>query len=589
VLALAALAAVGVLVMTAGNALSRTGEPGADLLFWAGFVLIVVPASVVVVGRRASRGQRVWLISAVGLLLYLTKVLHDPFAFTFSDELLHLSNTTQILREGALFPENPILPVSVYYPGLASLTAALSLATGLGPFPAGLIVIGAARMLLMLTLFLLFERLSGSHRMASVAALLYVASPNFLFWTAQFSYQSLAFPLAAVAALAVALRGTDRDPRTRQGWTVVFMVLALAVVMTHHLTGYALVATLVAISLATVAGLGRTREAAWGLAVFTAGAAALWLFQVAPLAGDYLGTIFGRSFGGVAETVAGTEEARRPFRSSGGQVAPAWERVVGYLSVALLAVALPLGLLRILRRRRRSAFLVVAGAAAAAFMAILPLRLVPTAWETANRASDFLFVGIGLAIALSALHIGRRGDPTGPRRAVAALFLAVVAMGGALAGWPPSVRLSLPYEARIGDRTVRPPGLALAAWSLRELGPGNAFVADEANGRLLLTYGEQRPFTGRNGLARYALESTSVTPELRRELAQNNVRYAVVDRRRVARDALQGIFFARPGQPAAGPDGLLPPELTDTLDRPDTDRLFDSGDRAVYGLQGLLP
>jgi len=587
VAALLAVGAVGVLLMTAGNALARSGEAGDDLLFWLGFLLIVVPPAVAIVGPRPSRGARVTLLVGVGFLLYLTKVLHDPFAFTFSDELLHLSNTEQILREGALFPENPILPVSVYYPGLASLTAALSIATGLGAFPAGLIVIGAARTLLMLSLFLLFERLTGSARLASVAGFVYIASPNFLFWTAQFSYQSLALPLAGVAALAVVMRGLERDQNDRQGWTVLFMVLALAVVMTHHLTGYALVATLVAVSLAALAGFGRAREAAWALALFTAVAAAVWLFQVAPIAGDYLGTIFGRSFGGVADTVAGTSEARRPFRSSEGEVAPLWERVTGYVSVLLLALALPMGLFRILRRRRRSAFLVVAGAAGAAFMAILPLRLVPSAWETANRASDFLFVGIGLGIALAALHLGRDGRATAPRRAAAAVFIAVVTIGGALVGWPPSARLSQPYEVRIGDRSVQPPGVALAHWSRRELGPGNGYVADESNGRMLLAYGQQRPFTGRDGLARYALESTAVTPELRAALRENGVAYAAVDRRRVSRDALQGIFFARPGQPLQGRDGYLPPERTGTLDRPDTDRLFDSGDVVVYGVAGL--
>ena len=486
------LGAIGVLGMVAGDALSRQGESGAAPLFWAGFLLIVVPMTLRLASRGATRGERVALVVAMGLLLYLTKVLHDPFTFVFPDEIVHLRNAEDILRAGALFPQNSILPVTMFYPGLESVTAAIAQATGLSAFGAGIVVIGAGRLLLMLTLFLLFEKLSGSSRVAGLAAVVYVANPNFLFWSAQFSYQSLALPLALLAVYGLACHGDERDLARRVGWTIMCLFAITAVVMTHHVTTFALLVLFLVISVAATLGLGRPRQAAWILAIFTAQAVALWLLQVAPLTEEYLSYIFRQTVFGVADTVKGTSETRQLFTSQGGETAPLWERVVGLGSTALIALALPLGLFRIWRRRRRSALLFLFGVAAAAYIAILPLRLVPSAWETANRASDFLFLGIGVTIALGTLYLGR-DRLTVPRAALIAGFVGVIAVGGALAGWPPSTRLSQPYEATIGDRTVLPQGVAMADWSLASLGPGHRFVADATNGRLLLTDGRQLP------------------------------------------------------------------------------------------------
>src|SRR5205823_2783210 len=131
--------------------------------------------------------ERIVLVQLLGLSLYLVKVLRDPFGFTFADELAHLPNANAILHTHELFHSTSILPATGYYPGLESLAAALSSMSGLTPFGTGLIVIAAARVLMMLALFLLFERLSGSARVAALGAGVYAANANFLFFSAQFS------------------------------------------------------------------------------------------------------------------------------------------------------------------------------------------------------------------------------------------------------------------------------------------------------------------------------------------------------------------------------------------------------------------
>ena len=90
---------------------------------------------------------------------------------------------------------------------------ALSELSGLGLFPCALVIIGLAKLVLSVVLFLIFERLSGSARIAGVGALLYCAHSNYLFWTSQFSYESLSLPLLAVAVLCLVAR-TGQDARS---------------------------------------------------------------------------------------------------------------------------------------------------------------------------------------------------------------------------------------------------------------------------------------------------------------------------------------------------------------------------------------
>lgn len=581
--------AIGVFGMVAGNALSRMGEPGAAPLFWAGLLLIIVPAAVRLLSGAPTRLERATLVAGIGLLLYLTKVLHDPFTFMYADEWLHLRNAEDILRAGGLFPDNSILPVSAFYPGLEASTAALATATGLSAFAAGTAVLGAARLVVMLGLFLLFERLSGSSRVAGIGALVYAANPNFLFFSVQFSYQSLALPLAVLALYALASRADESDPNRRLEWAVVCLVAIPAVVMTHHLTTYVLLVLFILVSLAAILGLGRRRETAWGLAAFTAGWALAWVSQVAPLTEEYLTSIFRTSLADVVDTVGGNSDARALFVSSEGETAPLWERVVGLGSIALIALVLPFGLARAWRRRRRSAILCILAAAAAAFVAIQPLRLVSGAWEIANRGSDLLFVGIGVTVALAALHLGRRGRLTAPRAAIGACFIAVITVGGVLTGWPPSVRLAQPYEARIGDRVVLPEGVALGRWSLASLGPGHRFVADATSGRFLLTYGRQLPRAVPDGMARAVLEAPALSPALAEDIRDEGVSYAAVDRRAIADDNMAGYFFAPAGRPREGQLGFRPPALVGALDVPTSDRLFDSGEIVAYDLRRVRP
>src|SRR5450755_751382 len=106
------LAAGGVATTSLADALARSGHGGGTPLFWLAVVLILLPAGLRLSTDRASSGERAATVVVVGLALYAVKVMRDPFAFTFGDELAHLHNLQSILGSGSLFGANSILPVT---------------------------------------------------------------------------------------------------------------------------------------------------------------------------------------------------------------------------------------------------------------------------------------------------------------------------------------------------------------------------------------------------------------------------------------------------------------------------------------------
>ena len=173
----------------------------------------------------------------LGLAIYFVKLLQSPLGFTFFDEFLHWRTANDILRSGHLFKENSLLPVSPLYPGLELATTAVANLTGLSIFGAGVIVVGVARAVLALALYLFYEQVSGSVRVAGIAAAIYMGNPHFVIFDAQFAYESfgLAFLLTILLAL---LRSQRAQGSARAGLNIVAVLCLCSLVATHHATSY---------------------------------------------------------------------------------------------------------------------------------------------------------------------------------------------------------------------------------------------------------------------------------------------------------------------------------------------------------------
>jgi len=436
---------------------------------------------------------------------------------------------------------------------------------------------------LVASLFLLFQRVSGSARLAGLGVAIYAGNFNFLFWGAQFSYESLALPLLLLAMMALAER--EVAPRAAFGaWAVPIAVAIPAVIVTHHLTSYALVVVLAALSLICWR-LRRTWSPPnpWPFAVFALVLALAWLFVVASSTVGYLSPVLTNAAKAIGHTITGEEAPRTLFRGGGttAEETPLAARGVALLAVLLLAAGLPVGLREIWRRYRRQPFAPIFAVAAIFFFVTLALRFAPAAWETGNRASEFFFVGLAFAVACAAAEALRRWSASRLIRPLLAASLAVTLVGGAIAGWPWDSQLAKPVRATAAGGTIVSPPLGVAEWARDEI-PKGRFAATIADAGLLLTPGGKTALAGPSPdvedlLSTDKLESWQL-PLLRR----NDLRYVVVDRRPASEDSLRGYYFAKQGTAAAELTSKGPATKFNRI--PGAARVYTNGTITVFDL-----
>lgn len=581
-------AGLGLLLVAGGDTLSRRGVGWAEGVFWIGLLVLVMPIAARLLGASARRTERLLLVMLLGVALYAVKVFHDPLGFTFSDEFAQLRTLMDIMGSDRLFTPSPLLPITPYYPGLPSSTSAVAETTGLSAFAAAVFVIGAARFVLVAALFLLVEVASRSSRVAGIAALVYAANPNFVFFGAQAAYESLALPLAAIALLA-ATYGAYVGQRQRRAFTALAVAAILATVVTHHLTSFALAGLLVAW---TVVWLIRKRPsvdpAPWRLALFATAAATAWTLLVANSLVGYLSPVLGGAVTELFRVINGEEGTRQLFRGA-ASVAPLWEQLLGFGAVGLILLGIPFGLYRMVRGDRDRVLMLTIALAAVAYPATLALRLTTAGAETAQRASEFLFPGIGAVLGIAVVELFLRGQPGRARYAATLAAAGVIFVGGLIVGWPTWARLPGPYLVGADTRSIEREGVRTAGWFLDELGPGNRIVADRTNRLLVGSYGLQRPVTGYGDLL--DTKTLILSPQLgeaeRAVARQGDVRYVVIDRRLSTAVPATGIYVERGELRTLG--GIRREPLgADRLAKydgvPGISRVYDSGSIQLYDI-----
>lgn len=623
------ISATGLLIIAVADALSRWGYgPRMEGLFWIGLLTILIPLTARLLTPRVTRNELLGLALVYGLSLYLIKYMQSPFGFTYADEFVHLFNTNQIYTTGRLFGLNTILPATPYYPGLAAATAGLMQLAGLNGFGAGLVVIGLARLTMTLALFLFFERLTRSARVAALSTVLYAANANYMFWSVQFSYESLALPLAVMVLALLLRREQGRMSAERLGLTVVTLLLIGTIIVTHHLTSYFLVGVLTAWALLAspardrlyrlvAAGVVRLERTKWGaqalrlarrlvgrpagtetgltsgngpsgLALIAAVVTLLWLFNVATLTVSYLSPVFVKALSSVAGSLSGETSARELFQSDTGVVAPLWERAAGIGSVLVSLAGLPLGLREVWRRRLYHPAMLLCAGLAVAYFGGVGLRLIPEAWEIGNRSGEFLFLGLAVVLAYAHPVQWLRGRARRWARPALVAVVALITMGGTIAGWPPPLRTTLAGVIRVGDEEVRPAGWTAAHWFRLYVGPEHIVAAQEAPGRYMFGEGQQyafitHAFSIKSVFRAYGLQAWQFDA-----LRSAHIEYLVMDRRRVSNNGMQGYFFDWLPDTAPVDDVILAPEIYAKFDGlPEVSRIFDAGSLVIYDVRAL--
>ncbi|HEY1833048.1 MAG TPA: hypothetical protein VGG08_01320 [Solirubrobacteraceae bacterium] len=589
---LAVAMAAGVLSIALADRAARVDGPHRELLFWAGILLVVVPPAVRLCGLAASRTERITLALLTGLGAYLAKVAYNPTKLSFSDEYIHLRSIADDLASGHLFSFNPVLPEASHYPGLGDIVGGLVRLTGVPISTAGVLAIGSARLVLVLAIFMLLERLSGSARVAGLGCLLYGANPNFLYWSAQVSYESLALPLV-VFTLYLVLRRTQDGPE--RGVAALAGLSILAIVVTHHLSSYFLAIMLCAWT-ATVLWRRRVRGvrgeySPLRLTLLAVCAIGVWLVGFAPVTGQYLGSIAASTGGGLFNVITGASATRKLF-SGGGVVAPAWERLLGLAAVGLTLLGLAVATWLLWRRRRSQPLMLAPLLLALCYPALLPLRFIGSAAETSNRSTEFLYLGVGSLLSVAVFEL--RGRFAGRARAFGATVVCalsvVVFLGGVTVAWQYAERLpqdraaaAIPYEIGASARSAD-------EWTEHELGPGHRFASDFLDHLGLATYGRQRTLWAPvdHVSAWELMAPTRVEHLVRRAVALGRIEYALVEDRLVDGVPASGFYFDK-GEPGSiGRTLPLDPRALDKFAHaPGVSRVYDNGEQQIYAVGAL--
>jgi len=608
--ALALTSASGLLLIALANSSARFESEWAPVLMYAGLLALFVPVAARLFSAAPSRRERMGLVLVLGLSLYLVSVLRSPVMFTGFDELLHWRTAYDIIASGHLFQGNSLLPVSPLYAGLEIVTSAVIRLTGLPTFEAGILVVGMARVLFVLALFLFFEEISDSARVGGIAALLYMTNLSFVFFDAQYAYESLALPLGVFCLLLVARR--LRRHETQRGATLAILLVLGAIVVTHHLTSFAFVAFLVLVlvmrfltkqSSEDMAGLGWI--VAFGLLTVLT-----WLILIATPVIDYLRPYTLGAVGQMIGLILNEVTTRPLFTDYAGQTTPVWERALSLSSVALILLGLPWGLAQIWQRYRgnpgalawgatsltyvrviernmgASVIPLALGVASLAYGPTLPLRLIPGLTEVSARSAEFLFLAIGFVLAVGPVAHWLSGVVSWKRIAGVTLWAVVLFLGGFILGaGPPWARLPGPYLVSADTRSIESEGIAAANWAFSHLGPGNRIAGDRINSLLMGSYGVQRPVTHVGD----AVDVSSLYFSLdwgapaKAILAQGKIRYVVVDRRLSSGLPRVGVYFES-GEPDSSQHKTpIPLAALVKFDQAENvSRVFDSGDIVIY-------
>jgi hypothetical protein len=584
--AISFIGAVCFIMMAVGINLARSNGPYHELIFWLGLLPFYSLVTWRLISLQPSRRERVSLVLLVGVGLYLVKLIHSPIYFTFYDELLHYRSAINIISSKQLFLENPLLPISPLYPGLENIAVALVNIGGLDLFSAGVLTILVARVVFVFVLFLFFERTSESHRLAGIATLIYAANPHFVFFDAQFSYESLALVFVVIVFLSIEYRFRHHKDRPL-GASLLLIFGLCATMVTHHVTSYFLLICL--ILWAVVAYFfpypGQSRTVLFGTASLALVAILSWMMYVAIITVDYLVPVLSGALVDLFRVLVREEAGRQLFSSTGGNVLEIWERVIVYGTALIILAGLLVGGLSVLREHRNRTTYLFLGLVGFFYPVTQLLRFSEKGPELASRIGPFMFFGIAFVIAIGVTKIFNSSEPvTWQKRAGITAFIVIMFWGNFLVSFPRWALMPGPYMASADTRSVVANSIDAAIWARDHLGPDQRIAADRINGLLMNAYGQKYQVTG-------SWESLNVpgiflsapfTNVERQTLCDGQVSYLVVDHRFTNSLPLLGFYFEAEERAGYYQEPLEAAVLEKFKDLDEFSLIYDDGAVLIY-------
>ncbi len=373
-------------------------------LFWLAFALVFGAAALVAArpsARLASpRGSRLVAVGSVAVWGALPRLLVGPVPLYFNDEFAQIWQTQRLVQTGHLPTSNPLnVVLGPAFPGLSYLTDFVHRVIPASVPSVGIGVVLVAHGLGLFGIYLLARAVGLGSRGSALAAIFYAVNPSWLYFDAMYSYESLAIPLLIwmLAALAYSAR---RD--ARPGWRVAVLLLAPAVIVTHHATGAFMTVIVLAAAVVAVVRLRRGRSPAgeswaWlvGVGAYTLALFLLWWGLHLHLILGYYSAYVQADRGGVRSVAEGS-------------VLPLFETVALWLQPVAALVAVVWAWRRLQGTwHLASSFRWTLGLLGSLFFVSLPLILTADGQEVAHRSWATSWIGLAVLVA-AAVEVGPR-------------------------------------------------------------------------------------------------------------------------------------------------------------------------------------
>lgn len=541
--------------------LSRLSR-GYEAALFGFFALAIAYGSAlwVLISPGLTRTQRNIAVLCLGLTPTVIWRMTNPLLFTGFDEQLHMRTLGDILSSHRLFEANPLLQVSPRYPGIETITTLIH-QTGVPTMASAVIVIFLCRIVLVTVLCDAVEQLTGNMRAGGLAVAVYALGPQFIFFNSQFSYQTLALPLALAAVSLIARSRWSDDPIPLLfGATVCLLGATIA----HHVTSF-LTALFLLLWMLFQRGPARLRVTFGALAAIATTFA--WMIVQRALLEEYFGPIIHDVFGSAAKG-----EKREAFKDSAGTPTPLRDTLLLlYYAAAVVLVVGALGLLalywwrrgdrHILRWNPRLLALLLSGAIPVTMAA----RVLPKGGELFDRGSSFLFFPFALTLASFAVRLwwpdpanappehrppgrliarlqstvrttrtrlGLASRPWIARTVVVVLASGMFVSGFVLGAGPFWARLPGPYLVAADTRSMDAEVLAATEWARDALPAGSRIVGDRVGSDLLASKSGVWPVMKGNGVSAPTLYFADEFGLTEQDAVRTlRLRYLYVDRR----------------------------------------------------------
>jgi hypothetical protein len=458
-------------------------------IFWAGMLLVVVPAALRLASASPGRTERLAMVAAAGLAFAVPKLLRNPGGPIFADELAHWHQTELLSRTGNPYLENPFISVVNHFPGMHTLTLALQDAAGISTWHAALVLVFCWTLLGATAVYILGEELLDSQRTAGLAALVYTLNASFMFFDTQYAYESMGVPLLLWSLVIVARLQRDGVGRWERGRLLMLGgLLGGGLAMTHHLTALTLMVITAFILVATWIDHASTGEQEYLGQTAAVGALLVieviaWLIGIRGHLTDYLSPHLSGGLSGLTGILEHRGGGGRQL--FGGSTAPDYEKWLAFAAPAVAGVLSLIGLRSIRRWFDRKPALTGIAAFGLLYFPSVPFVLTQGGAEGARRSWAFTYIGVSLLIAAGLrvlLDSDRRRVALAARAAVLPGVVSVLLIGNVAAGLSVECRFPGPFVFGSDARSLTPELRDSTAWFDRTQGIDQRLVADRASG-----------------------------------------------------------------------------------------------------------